>query len=52
MWHVCEVGGGKVHTGVWWGNLRDRERPLGRRRLRWEDNIIIELREIVWEAVD
>jgi hypothetical protein len=26
--------------------------PLGRRRLRWEDNIRIDLRDIMWEAVD
>jgi hypothetical protein len=23
MWHVC--GRGEVHTGFWWGNLRERE---------------------------
>jgi hypothetical protein len=26
--------------------------PLGRPRRRWEDNIRINLREIVWEGVD
>jgi hypothetical protein len=25
-------------------------RPLGRPRRRWEDNIEIDLREVVWEA--
>jgi hypothetical protein len=28
------------------------KRPLGRPRLRWEDNIRMELREIGWEGVD
>jgi hypothetical protein len=28
------------------------KRPPGRRRLRWEDNIRMDLREIVWEVVD
>jgi len=27
-------------------------RPLGRPRRRWDDNIKIDLREIVWEGVD
>jgi hypothetical protein len=30
----------------------DRKRPLGRPRSRWEDNIIMDLGEIVWEVVD
>jgi hypothetical protein len=28
------------------------KRPLGRLRRRWEDNIRMNLREIVWEDVD
>jgi hypothetical protein len=28
------------------------ERPLGRRRRRWKDNIRIDFREIGWEGVD
>ena len=31
-------------TGFWWGNLR--ERPLGRPRHRWEDNIKMDLQEV------
>jgi hypothetical protein len=27
-------------------------RPLGRPRHRWEDNIVVDLREIGWEGVD
>jgi hypothetical protein len=28
------------------------KRPLGRSRHRWEDNIIMDLREMGWEGVD
>jgi hypothetical protein len=35
---------GEMCTGVWWGNLR--ERPLGRPRRRWEDNIRMDLEEV------
>jgi len=28
------------------------KRPAGRRRLSWEDNIRMDLREISWEVVD
>ena len=30
----------------------DGRRPLGRRRLRWENNIKINLREVGWESID
>ena len=33
-----------MHTGVWWGNLR--EKPLGRPRSRWEDNITMDCQEL------
>jgi hypothetical protein len=33
-----------VCTGLWWGNLR--ERPLGRPRRRWEDNVRMDLQEV------
>jgi hypothetical protein len=29
----------------------ERERPLRKSRLRWEDNIRMDLREIVWDGV-
>jgi hypothetical protein len=29
----------------------ERKRPLRRRRCRWEDNIKVDLKEIVWEGV-
>ena len=39
--HVARMGTGKVHTGFGWGN-----RPLGRSRRRWEDNIKMDLQEV------
>jgi len=33
-----------VYTKFWWGNLR--EKPLGRTRRRWNDNIKMDLQEI------
>jgi hypothetical protein len=30
----------------------ERKRPFGRPRCRWEDNIRMDIREIVWEVVD
>jgi hypothetical protein len=35
----------EVFTGFWLGGP-ERKRPLGRPRLRWEDNIKMDLREI------
>jgi len=37
--------------GVWWVNLRERG-YLGRYRRRWEDNIEMDIKEIIWEGVD
>jgi len=39
-----------VYTGFWWGNLRGR--PLGRPRLRWEDNIKMDLQEVGCGGMD
>jgi hypothetical protein len=35
-----------------WSEKPDRKRPLGRLRLRWEDNIKIDLREMGWKIMD
>jgi hypothetical protein len=37
-------------TGFWWGN--QRERPLGRLRRRWEDNIKMNLQELGCGGMD
>ena len=38
-------------TGFWWGNLKGKS-PLGRPRLRWEDNIKMDLEEQVAGAFE
>jgi len=43
------VGRGEVYTGVWWGNLRDRDH-LEDPGVRWEDNIMLDLQEMRWGA--
>ena len=49
MWHVLETG--EVHTGFWWGNLRERERleDLG---ADVEDVVKIGLQEVGWGGMD
>jgi hypothetical protein len=42
MWHAW--GRGEVFTGFWL-ERSEGKRPLGRPRLRWEDNIKMYLRE-------
>ena len=39
-----------MHTGFWWENLR--EGRLGRPRLRWEDNIEMDLQAVGCGGVD
>jgi hypothetical protein len=39
-----------MHTKFWSENLKVRE--FGRPRRRWEDNIIMDLREVGWEGMD
>jgi hypothetical protein len=39
-----------MHIGYWWEC--QKERPLGRPRRRWVDNIKLDLREIGWDGVD
>jgi DNA-directed RNA polymerase sigma subunit (sigma70/sigma32) len=31
---------------VWWGNLKEREREIGRHRRRWKDYIEASLKEV------
>ena len=49
MWHEWETG--EVHKGFWWGYLRERE-TTWKTRLRWEDNIKTDLKEVGWGGMD
>jgi hypothetical protein len=46
------LGRGETYSRLWWGNLRERERPLGRQRHRWEENIKMDLQEVGCEGMD
>jgi hypothetical protein len=37
-----------MQIGYWW----ESQRPLGRPRRKWVDNIKMDLREIGWDGVD
>ena len=43
----CITYGGEVYTRFFVGQPEER-RPLGRPRLRWEDNIKLDLQEVGW----
>ena len=47
---MARSGREEVHTGFWWGNLREKD-LLGRPRCRWEDNIKVYVKKIVREGV-
>jgi len=44
--HVALCGRAQMHTGFWWGDLRERDH-LGGPRRRWEYNIKV-YQEIGW----
>jgi hypothetical protein len=46
MWHAWERRG--KCTRFWWVGKLEGNRPLGRPRRRWEDEIGMDLREIGW----
>jgi hypothetical protein len=39
-----------MHIEYWWRS--QKQRPVGRPRCRWADNIKIDLREIGWDGMD
>ena len=50
-WHVARMGEGRGVYRVLVGKPEGR-RPLGRLRRRWEDNIMLDLREVGCGCVD
>jgi hypothetical protein len=49
--HVARIGSKRNAYRILVVNL-ERKRPLGIPRRRWEDNIIMDLREIGWGGMD
>jgi len=49
--HVALWGRGEAYTGFWWGNVRGR-RPLGKPKVRWENNIKMDLQEVECGSMD
>jgi hypothetical protein len=49
--HVARIGEKRNAYRILVGK-QERKRPLGRPRRRWEDNIIMDLREIGWGGMD
>ena len=49
--HVTRMGEGRGVYRVLVGKPEGK-RPLGRPRRRWEDNIKMGLKEVVWESMD
>jgi hypothetical protein len=49
--HVARVGRGEVYNWVFVGKPKG-ERPLGRPRCRWEDNIKMDLQEVGCGGMD
>jgi len=43
------MGDRRVHTQLWWGDLRERSQLVGPRH-RWEDSIKMDLEGVEWEA--
>jgi hypothetical protein len=48
--HVARMGRREACIGFWWEDLR--RKPLGRPRLRWEDNIRMDLQEVGCGGLD
>jgi hypothetical protein len=49
--YVARMERREMYTGFWWGNLRAKG-PLGRPRLRLEDNIKMDIQEVACGGMD
>jgi hypothetical protein len=52
MGGACSTNGEKKNACRILVGKPERKRPLGRPRLRWVDNIKLDLREVGWDGVD
>jgi hypothetical protein len=48
--HVARVGRRGLHVKFWWES--QKERSLGKSRRMWNDNNMMDLREIRWGGMD
>jgi hypothetical protein len=48
---LLELGRAEMHVGLCWGKT-EGGKPSRRHRYRWQYNVKVELKEIVWEGVD
>jgi hypothetical protein len=42
---------GELRVEFWWGKP-DGERSHGKSRRRWEENILMNIKKIIWNSVD
>jgi hypothetical protein len=52
MGKTYSINGEKTNVYRILGGKPERKRPLGRPRLKWVDNIKMDLREIRWDGMD
>jgi hypothetical protein len=48
MWYIGETG--EVHTGFWWGDVREID--LLENLRRWENNINMDIQSVRWGSLN